>query len=248
LEPEILLVDEVLAVGDAEFQRRSLGKMSDVAKGGRTVLFVSHNLGAIRRLCSHAFLLESGKLAFDGHVDEALTAYERIYGSLSRLVASTNFHGPLAGQVRLDQITCKQSGSIISVLNSLRKFEIEVGAFALRPFSGLELKLYICRDGLHIASCVDTPDQAPLHAGHFISRFEFPGDVFRPGMYTVAIGLLESTGRWGWCADVAALDFSENLGARSGDRSGGVIVIPYSAQRIQQNSMSENRPSIMMTK
>ena len=161
LEPEILLVDEVLAVGDAEFQRRSLGKMSDVAKGGRTVLFVSHNLGAIGRLCSRAFLFESGKLAFDGNVDEALAAYEKIYGSLSRLVASTNFHGPLADQVRLDQITCKQSGNIVSVLNPLRKFEIEVGGFALRPFPGLELKLYIYRDGLHIASC---HDQAPLHA------------------------------------------------------------------------------------
>src|SRR6476620_3148664 len=62
LEPEILLVDEVLAVGDVGFQRKSLGKMSDVAKGGRTVLFVSHNLAAVRRLCSNAFLLEGGKL------------------------------------------------------------------------------------------------------------------------------------------------------------------------------------------
>jgi ABC-type polysaccharide/polyol phosphate transport system ATPase subunit len=248
LEPEILLVDEVLAVGDAEFQRRSLGKMSDVAKGGRTVLFVSHNLGAIRRLCSHAFLFEGGKLAFDGNVDEALTAYERIYGSLSRLAASMKFHGPLADQVRLDQITCKQSGSIVSVLNPLRKFEIEVGGFAFRPFPGLELRLYIYRDGLHIASCHDTLDQTPLPAGHFLSRFEFPEDVFKPGMYTLAVGLLDSTGRWGWCPDVAALDFSENLGARSGDRSGGVIRIPYSAERVQRNSMSENRPSIVMTK
>ena len=85
LEPEILLVDEVLAVGDAEFQRKSLGKMSDVAKGGRTVLFVSHNLGAIRRLCSHAFVFESGKLAFGGNVDAALTAYERLYGGCEQI-------------------------------------------------------------------------------------------------------------------------------------------------------------------
>ena len=67
-------------------------------------------------------------------------------------------------------------------------------------------------------------------------------------MYTLAIGLLESTGRWVWCPDVAALDFSENLGGRSGDRSGGVVGFPYTAQRIQQNSMSENRSSMAMTK
>ena len=117
LEPEILLVDEVLAVGDAEFQRKSLGKMSDVAKGGRTVLFVSHNLGAIRRLCSHAFLFESGKLAFGGNVDAALTAYERLYRSSGRLVASASFQGPLADQIRFDQIICRQGGTIVSVLN-----------------------------------------------------------------------------------------------------------------------------------
>jgi lipopolysaccharide transport system ATP-binding protein len=62
LQPEILLVDEVLAVGDAEFQKKCLGKMDDVAKGGRTVLFVSHNMGAVERLCAKAILLEGGCL------------------------------------------------------------------------------------------------------------------------------------------------------------------------------------------
>src|SRR5213075_1253153 len=62
LEPEILLVDEVLAVGDAEFQRKCLGRMSDVAREGRTILFVSHNMNAIQRLCSRCLLLEHGHL------------------------------------------------------------------------------------------------------------------------------------------------------------------------------------------
>src|SRR5215831_19824496 len=114
LEPEILLVDEVLAVGDADFQRKSLGKMSDVAKGGRTVLFVSHNLGAIRRLCSHAFLLENGKLAFGGNVDEALAAYERLYKSSSRLITNASFSGSLAEQIKFDQIICRQGGAVVS--------------------------------------------------------------------------------------------------------------------------------------
>jgi len=62
LEPEILLVDEVLAVGDVEFQKKCLGKMKDVAGQGRTILFVSHNMGAINNLCSRALLLEKGRL------------------------------------------------------------------------------------------------------------------------------------------------------------------------------------------
>ena len=60
LEPEILIVDEVLAVGDAEFQKKCLGKMSEISRGGRTILFVSHNLTAVRNLCSHAVVLQNG--------------------------------------------------------------------------------------------------------------------------------------------------------------------------------------------
>jgi lipopolysaccharide transport system ATP-binding protein len=75
LDPEILLVDEVLAVGDAEFQRKCLGKMHDVTRQGRTVVFVSHNLAAVRSLCSRALLLEQGRLLFDGDTDEAVERY-----------------------------------------------------------------------------------------------------------------------------------------------------------------------------
>jgi lipopolysaccharide transport system ATP-binding protein len=76
LEPEILIVDEVLAVGDAEFQKKCLGRMHDVATGGRTVLFVSHNMVAIRNLCHRAMLLSQGQLALLADVDECIEAYE----------------------------------------------------------------------------------------------------------------------------------------------------------------------------
>ncbi|HVZ98463.1 MAG TPA: ABC transporter ATP-binding protein, partial [Chitinophagaceae bacterium] len=76
LEPEILVVDEVLAVGDAEFQRKALGKMKDVSgKDGRTVLFVSHNMGAIRQLCNATIILKNGATAFMGGVEEGITTY-----------------------------------------------------------------------------------------------------------------------------------------------------------------------------
>ena len=75
LEPEILIVDEVLAVGDAEFQKKCLGKMGDVAKGGRTVLFVSHNMMMIQRLCTRAILLQNGRLASDDHPARVIQAY-----------------------------------------------------------------------------------------------------------------------------------------------------------------------------
>jgi len=78
LEPEILLVDEVLAVGDLEFQRKCLGKMSEVAKGGRTILFVSHQMNQIRRLCERVFLVDAGGIRTSGRPGEVIAAYEAL--------------------------------------------------------------------------------------------------------------------------------------------------------------------------
>ncbi len=78
LEPEILLVDEVLAVGDAAFQRKSLAKMAEVARAGSTVIFVSHNLATIQALCQRAILLERGSVVTDAPVEEAMTGYLRV--------------------------------------------------------------------------------------------------------------------------------------------------------------------------
>ena len=75
LEPEILVVDEVLAVGDIEFQRKCLGKMSEVAKAGRTVLFVSHNQAALRSLCTHGIVLRDGRASLKEDIVSALDDY-----------------------------------------------------------------------------------------------------------------------------------------------------------------------------
>ncbi|MDE6692051.1 MAG: ABC transporter ATP-binding protein, partial [Muribaculaceae bacterium] len=84
LEPEILVVDEVLAVGDAEFQKKAIGKMQDVAGGeGRTVLFVSHNMAAVKNLCKSGIVLENGTTAFVGTADEAIKRYLRSNEELS---------------------------------------------------------------------------------------------------------------------------------------------------------------------
>jgi lipopolysaccharide transport system ATP-binding protein len=86
LEPEILIIDEVLAVGDAEFQKKCLGKMGEVAKGGRTVLFVSHNMAAIQSLCQRGILIDQGQVTFSGSPDEAIQLY------MDRMAAHTGDH------------------------------------------------------------------------------------------------------------------------------------------------------------
>src|SRR6202011_2765115 len=81
LKSEILIVDEVLAVGDQEFQRKCLGKMGDVATEGRTVLLVSHNMAAIQSLCSRAVVLRAGRLIFAGGVDKGVAEYSKRGGA-----------------------------------------------------------------------------------------------------------------------------------------------------------------------
>ena len=75
LEPEILIIDEVLAVGDAEFQKKCMGKMGDISKSGRTILFVSHNMGAIQNLCNKGLVLKEGQIVFSGSVDDSINSY-----------------------------------------------------------------------------------------------------------------------------------------------------------------------------
>jgi len=80
LEPEILVVDEVLAVGDAEFQKKAIGKMQDVSRGdGRTVLFVSHNMDSVQKLCTKGLILKNGEIEYSGSIDKAIQLYQNIY-------------------------------------------------------------------------------------------------------------------------------------------------------------------------
>lgn len=82
LESEILIVDEVLAVGDAEFQKKCLGKMGEVSKGeGRTVLFVSHNMGSVKTLCNKGILLKNGKIEFNGNINETVERYSLVFNN-----------------------------------------------------------------------------------------------------------------------------------------------------------------------
>jgi lipopolysaccharide transport system ATP-binding protein len=107
LEPEILIVDEVLAVGDAEFQKKCLGKMQDVSKEGRTVLFVSHNLVAVQSLCNKGILLEHGRLSFEGTANDAVDKYlASQHATLQSSIdfSATDLHAPGAEGVFLRHI------------------------------------------------------------------------------------------------------------------------------------------------
>jgi lipopolysaccharide transport system ATP-binding protein len=122
LEPEILLVDEVLAVGDAAFQKKCLGKMGDVARQGRTVLFVSHNMASILALCERAILLKSGRVLGDGLPGEVVRAYLKSESADEAIVLEERADRKGDGSARF--VSCKvesiESGSFISSTSQLR--------------------------------------------------------------------------------------------------------------------------------
>jgi lipopolysaccharide transport system ATP-binding protein len=103
LEPEILLVDEVLAVGDVAFQKKCLGKMGDVAKTGRTILFVSHNMGAVGQLCHRCFLLDKGQVALFGQPDRVIAGY-LTEGATSGRISEDKWERVGTGKVRITSV------------------------------------------------------------------------------------------------------------------------------------------------
>jgi lipopolysaccharide transport system ATP-binding protein len=140
LEPEILLVDEVLAVGDAEFQAKCLGKMEEVSQDqGRTILFVSHNLDAIRALCTRCLLLESGRLVQDGPVAQVISRY--LDTSVRRLEAHFN---PIPGKP-----------TIISVI--LNRELLEQGIFELVIGFSSPFPLFPPMPGFVIYNALEVP-------------------------------------------------------------------------------------------
>ncbi|MCB0779463.1 MAG: ABC transporter ATP-binding protein [Flavobacteriales bacterium] len=110
LEPEIMIIDEVLAVGDAEFQRKCLGKMKDVAASGRTVLFVSHNMISVRSLCSRVIWLENGQLRMDGPTEEVVRSYLHTYTASTPRVEWSKDDAPGNDLIRVQGVRVQQAG------------------------------------------------------------------------------------------------------------------------------------------
>ena len=107
LEPEILLIDEVLAVGDAEFQKKCLGKMKDVALCGRTVLFVSHNMSAVNKLCSRTLMLENGRLIADGNTSSVVSKYLGQNLTTGAVISSEELAKKMEGVIRRNNPTIR---------------------------------------------------------------------------------------------------------------------------------------------
>jgi lipopolysaccharide transport system ATP-binding protein len=182
LEPEILVVDEVLAVGDAAFQKKCLGKMGEVAKGGRTILFVSHNMAAVENLCDRVLLVSKGRIARDGDTDGTVAAYlgasEGINGAKGRhikavrLIPSTNSYAPLrCGDPIIFEITIDTLGMVFNNPN------IGLGIDDIR---GTRIAT--------VGSFFATSEIPPLN-GHTTVECTIPEANLAPGQYSIKVAL-----------------------------------------------------------
>lgn len=144
LEPEILVVDEVLTVGDAEFQKKAIGKMQDVSKGeGRTVLFVSHNMAAVKNLCTRGVVLQNGTMAFDGTTDEAINYYLNNNFQLEHGLI-TDHIDELAPYIIVDKIEINGTPYTESTITSNQEYlEVLFEGITTEPFkANVQLKFF----------------------------------------------------------------------------------------------------------
>ena len=191
LEPEILIVDEVLAVGDAQFQKKCLGKMQDVSKGGRTVLFVSHNMAAVKGLCTRAILMQSGQLMMDGQIDGVIAEYLRAGNSTGKV--SWTEKPPQADGLKLLSACVRNSpGGGEGHVACEDPFEIAVRFTSERPLKDVRAGFIIkTAEGVVVCGSADAEVAATenLPSGEVESVVRFTENPLNAGMYYVQFGL-----------------------------------------------------------
>jgi lipopolysaccharide transport system ATP-binding protein len=195
LEPEILVVDEVLAVGDAEFQRKCLGKMEDVSRSGRTILFVSHNMSAIQTLCRRAVLLEGGRVkTWSRDVRAVVASY--LTGDKATIGAwwtrdSARFDNPYFAP-RAFGIVDAMRRAVTSVLDPTAEYwvSIEADVAELHPALTIGYALY-AEDGtlLYWSYHTDAGDGrvTSLRSGRNLLRSRLPGTILNEGVYRLEV-------------------------------------------------------------
>jgi lipopolysaccharide transport system ATP-binding protein len=202
LQPEILLVDEVLAVGDAEFQRRCLGKMREVSEGGRTVVFVSHNLAAVQRLCSRVFVIDKGQVIAEGAPAAAVTAYLDRAGpgheTGSRTIGddAERFEG--SGLARLRKVVMSDaSGQPTSSVRLGQRFRVTLTYETFEQIDEAVIELGISTpDGQRFATVqnIDRGD-APLRLARGLHEIAVELDIaLLPGEYAFEVAMHTADG------------------------------------------------------
>ena len=232
LRPEILVVDEVLAVGDSAFQKKCLGKMKDVASGGRTVLFVSHNMASVTRLCDRAILLKKGQVAVDGPVQAVVAAY--VGGGVGDSPVEIDYvaEGRCPGDehVRLLAARVSADGMLGALADIRRPLRIEMDYEVLQDRHPLHPNIHLFNEeGACVFALNDShqrPHREPRRPGVYRASVEIPGNFIAEGMYSVDLAISTFEPVLVHCIEKGALAFQVNDPAE-GDSARGTFAGVY---------------------
>ena len=191
LEPDILLVDEVLAVGDQRFQRRCLEKMQDIRRRGSTIIFVSHDMSAVARLCDRAILIESGHIIDDGPADQVVSKYLQAQtGRQAQQQWSNLEEAPGDDAVRLRAVRIRtQNGDVADSIDIRQAFALEMEYEILKPNIKFMPHFNISNENdVLLFTTLDTDrawQQQPRPVGHYTSRAWVPGNYLAEGVHFI---------------------------------------------------------------
>jgi lipopolysaccharide transport system ATP-binding protein len=193
LDPEILFVDEVLAVGDAAFQKKCLGKMNEVARAGRTVLFVSHDINAVNGLCSRAILLHQGSMVLDGPVREVSTYYLDSVNKLYSPITWAASPGGKSEEIQLQSVIVSQEGVATSAIDCRQPFAIRIEYENKAAVRNSRLFMVIRNHNgevLFTTSDYDRPTNEAMNrqCGRFTSSVTVPEGLLKAGSYFGTVG------------------------------------------------------------
>ena len=190
LDPEILIIDEVLAVGDAAFQQKCLGKMGDAARHGRTILFVSHNMAAVRSLCRRVLLFDGGRVVMDGDVNACINRYLATDSGANHadLSAVNQRHG--FGGLKFQRITLATETDQ-AVVPAGGRIDLEIDVRAELAVTDVELSVVIdTPEGIHVGECPSTATIgriARLEPGAYRLTCGIGHNILKPGRYVFTL-------------------------------------------------------------
>lgn len=193
-EPEILLLDEVLAVGDAAFQRRCLGKMAEISEHGRTIIFVSHNMAAITRFCTRCIWIDGGIVRADGETESVVAQYLAAgVGHAGEALFADDEQAPGSEFVRLLSVRVRERSGIVSTaIDSRFPFTIECEYRVLRRCEGLRVGIaLLTTEGIVVLASNDADGagtELVREPGRYLSRCTVPGQFLNYGQYFVSVG------------------------------------------------------------
>lgn len=193
LEPEILLIDEVLAVGDIEFQKKCLGKIENVSKEGRTILFISHNMAAVKNICNRVILLKSSRITLDSNdIEYVINNYLHEDISSKADIYWNDQEAPQSNEIIFKRAYILNDQNKPSATLDLRKnFYIVIEYKIFKKLKNLRIGFYMrTNDGIAVCGSND-PDawpEAERKPGYYISKCTFPPHILNAGKYSIYFG------------------------------------------------------------